>query len=554
MNYSIANDCVKVDQSHRHSSYDITDSYTYVVNALRRAMLSELTCAGIPNTYSKLTEGVHTPGLKMHKNTGRLHNEFLAHRLSMLSIALNPTEMQKNTFVLTLKKECLATQDTPISITSDDIQLFRVIDGHREHVENVEQYTVGGSVLIPTDPIVDDTISASIKKGVLLTRLYPDEELHIDMFPTVGRTCDYAGFSPLYTCTYEQHKKSNDPTSDFHFLIDSLGVHSCHSLMKMGWQVLYQKVELLQLLMQPRTVQLNFGASAPALTSILSTKNRKCWVRWSNVDFLTSLGESESFYQKHCREVLASTTSYDAPIVPTPYSKHTTVPAVDGEDIHTSSEKTKLIFAMHQPTFNDNRIFEYNASSRHYSAITEPHTTFCILKEGRTQRAMVYTPATLLQVHDSRCVLQFDSNVPDCVFEHLIDHIDGVVFAGSADGEPPVHFGKPTIARDSVRFHNDVNTGYTLIVDEEDHTLGNLVQGYMYDNLLRTDQKKNNQKKHNKEQLIALGYNKPLPSEKKIHFRFEFGKDIERKGFDTFFNKHLTNLLKEIEIMQVKIE
>ena len=91
MNYSIVKECVKVEDSFLHSSYDLKDSYTYVVNAVRRAMISELTSAGIPNTYSKLVDGVNTPGLRMHKNSGRLHNEFLAHRLSLRNKSNIPT-------------------------------------------------------------------------------------------------------------------------------------------------------------------------------------------------------------------------------------------------------------------------------------------------------------------------------------------------------------------------------------------------------------------------------------------------------------------------------
>jgi DNA-directed RNA polymerase subunit L len=294
--------------------------------------------------------------------------------------------------------------------------------------------------------------------------------------------------------------------------------------------------------MKPRTVQLHFGASFPALESIVSMKTRKCWVRWSNVDFLTSLDANESFYQKHCREILAATVAGDAPIVTTAYSKHTSVPAVDGEDIHTSSEKTKLVFATHQSTFNENGIYEYNPSARQYTRVNEPPVTYTILKEGRSQRALVYTPATIRQVHDSRCVLEFDSNVSNTVFEHLIQHIDGVVCAGSAEGEPAIHLGKPTVARDSVVIHNNNPRCYNLIVDEEDHTLGNLFQGYIYDRLLRTDKKMT----HDREHLVAVGYNKPLPSEKKIHFRFEFEKDITSKMLHTFIQKHLSSLHKDL--------
>lgn len=531
----------------RALSFTLHKSHTYVANALRRLMLSELYSAGIPNHYHNAGAGIHASGVHMIKNSGRLHNEFIAHRVSMLHLALSPEQMQLHSFVLCLQCECPSTATDPINVTSNDIRLFKIHDGEREEVEDVRPYLVKGATqLIPTDPVVDalDVGDASWPTGVLLTRLYPDEVLEIDMYPMVGRVCDYAGFSPLHTCTYEQTDNADKDTNDFAFTVNSLGSYDCNTLVAMGLRGLCEKVELTKHLLSPRTVELVVHSNTPSIHTLLSKKTTTCWVRWSNVDVLTSLGAPKSFYQKHCQEVIASSAPTDVPLVTKPYAKDKPVPGVDGEDIHTSNEKTKLVLAMHQPTFATNGIYEYNSTKRQYKLVDEPRTTYTIMKEGCTQRALVYTKATILQVHDDRCVLQFGNDVGDDVFEHLVEHIDGVVCAGAGDGEPPVHLSKPTIARDGVHVRQETDTAFRVLVDEEDHTLGNLVQGHIYNTFLRTD------KKTPKTSLLAIAYNKPLPSEKRIQFRVEFSKATSEDECRRFFTTQLNAIHKELLTME----
>lgn len=519
----------------------LTQSHTYVANALRRVMLSELYSAGIPNKYHKVGTGVHASGIHVKKNSGRLHNEFLAHRLSMLHLALAPDALQNHQFVLRLQCECPSTANDPVNVTSNDIRLFKLHDGEREEVKDLRPFLVSGATqLFPTDPQVERlaTKDHALPTGVLLTRLYPDEALEVDMFPMVGRICDYAGFSALHTCTYEQDDVN------FKFKVNSLGSYDSKTLVALGLRSLCEKVELTRHLLQPRTVELQLGTSTPSAHTLLSAQTKTCWVRWSNVDFLTSLGAPKSFYQQHCQEVLAASAPTDVPLVTKPYAKDKTVPGVDGEDVHTSVEKTKLVLAMHQPTFATNGIYEYNSTKRQYTLVEEPRATFTIMKEGCSQRALVYTPAEIVQLHDDRCVLRFGADVSVDVFEHLVQHIDGLVCAGKDDGEPPVHLVKPIVSRESVRVVPETDRTFRVWVDEEDHTLGNLVQGYIYDRLLRTDTK------NAKSTLLAVAYNKPLPSEKRIQFRFEFSQPTSQKECVDFFIKELNGILQELMSME----
>ena len=541
-----------VQNDGRKLSFVVKDSKVYVVNALRRLMLSELYCAGIPNQYHKAGAGSHSSGIHMIQNTGRLHNEFLSHRLSMLHLALDPEKWKDYAFVLTLKKDCPGTANDPMFVTSEDIKLYIIRNDNleREEVEDVVPYLVSGaSQLIPTDSVVDELFAGDdVQKGVLLTSLYPGESLEVDMYPMVGRQCDFAGFSPLYTCTYEQLGLEPTPKThyDFKYSVHGLGSYNPKKLVSQGLQGLCNKLRLTSHMIQPRTVELSFGSEVSSLHNHISSKTRQCWIRWSNVDFLTSLGLPESYYQQHCREVIASTVASDIPLVLKPYSKKVSIPGVDKEDIHNSPEKTKLVLAMHQPTFATNGLYEYNSSKRQYTLVKEKHVAFTIMKEGHCQRAMIYTPATIVQTYSNRCVVQFNSAIDDVIFEHLVQHIDGVVCASAEEGEPPMHLDRPIVGRDPIQLRCHTEKIFTMIVDEEDHTLGNLVQGFIYDSFLAQKAAKNPQS------LVAIAYNKPLPSEKKIQFRFEFQKNITEKELVSFFTQQLDTICDKLVEMKKK--
>ena len=91
-----------LSDENRQLQFILGDSHTYVANALRRTLLSDIRCSGIENAYISDTQ---VTGIHIHENTGRLHNEFLSHRLSMIPLALDPKVMQVHTFKLKLTKE-----------------------------------------------------------------------------------------------------------------------------------------------------------------------------------------------------------------------------------------------------------------------------------------------------------------------------------------------------------------------------------------------------------------------------------------------------------------
>ena len=113
----------------------VQDIKTYEINALRRTIMTDLRCVGIPDTYlpEKSNGRRCPPGVYIAHNMGRLHNEFLRHRLSMLPVKLTPQDLLDDQY-----KFCLSvTQDTilagePHNVTSKDITVEKWDEEKRE--------------------------------------------------------------------------------------------------------------------------------------------------------------------------------------------------------------------------------------------------------------------------------------------------------------------------------------------------------------------------------------------------------------------------------------
>ena len=606
----------KHDAATRSLTFTLHNTPVYFANALRRVLLAELVVSGVPNAYKRKKPTTKqgkphrlTGGVIVHTNTGRLHNEMLLHRLSLLPIGLDPRKWQRpahgETLCMTLRKSCPADANEPVVVTSRDITLTRVklrspdADTSPDMLPNDVSNTLSnddGTTENTTTENASDPPHTSLhtrttqvaafvppsQQGVMLTRLYPDEALDIDLYPDVDCAGNYAGYAPLYTCTYV--RDTTHPTThhahSFAFTLQGVGTHPCDTLVRTGLDVLSRKLTCVSALLQPRTVELDFGTRFPALHALVQSGST-CWVRWSNHDYLAM--QHEHIHESHVQEVIATTTDDDAPVqVDTPFAQDVRVPAVDGEDIPDTPDTVKHVLAMHQPHFGDNGVYEYHTSTRKYTRSTSsPPPLYIIAKDGRTRCGMVYTPADVVLVHDTRMVLRFSSDIPEHVFDHIKQNIDGCVCDGvltDTDAlaaqmdtlgvsspkknkkkptvtslSPPVHVFAPHVAREALQMsHDDTRTLHELHVDNEDHTLGNLVQGYVYDWFLRTNKALSPADKKDAQGLVAMGYKQPLPSKRRISFRAEFEHPLDHAAFVACFTRWLARAHEVVESVKDK--
>lgn len=174
-------------------SFTIGDAELSLVNACRRIILSEIPTVGFAFDASDIEHS----DIKIAKNTCSLHNEFLAHRISLVPLCfdeneINSFEASKYKFVLKKENNTLEA----IDVTTND---FEILD------ETDKKYPLEfKNRILPKN---------SITKGhILLTKLKPNlydenttpkgESLDIECFPSIGIGMKHARWSPVSQCSY----------------------------------------------------------------------------------------------------------------------------------------------------------------------------------------------------------------------------------------------------------------------------------------------------------------------------------------------------------------
>jgi DNA-directed RNA polymerase subunit L len=165
-------------------SFKIENEDVALVNALRRIVLSE-----IPNVAFDASKDIN-----IIVNTCSLHNEFIAHRLSLIPICLSEKEIEsfepdKYKFVLNVKNR----SSSLLNVTTKDFDIYDK-EGKpfsREFVEKV----------FPKNPETGEYI--------LITKLKPNnldntkgDALHLEAHASLGIARNNACWSPVSLCTF----------------------------------------------------------------------------------------------------------------------------------------------------------------------------------------------------------------------------------------------------------------------------------------------------------------------------------------------------------------
>ena len=164
--------------------FTIKNVDTAYVNAFRRIILSE-----IPNVafYFDAYDIEHND-IKIITNTGILHNEFIAHRISLVPLHFDPEDfknLDKYKFVLHVKN----TGRSVLNVTTQDFEIY--YDNEKVEKERI----------LPKNDFTKDYI--------LLTKLKPNlhdlqngQELHIECTPSIGIGKEHARWSPVSQCCF----------------------------------------------------------------------------------------------------------------------------------------------------------------------------------------------------------------------------------------------------------------------------------------------------------------------------------------------------------------
>ena len=172
-------------------SFEINDVDVSLVNSLRRIILSEIPNVGF---FFKVSDHFVNSDIIFHKNDTPLHNEFMAHRFSMIPLCFNPEEiaewdMASYTFVIDVKN----TTQSMMDVTTEH---FNIID--KDGKEMPRSFT---KRVFPPNEITKDYI--------LLTKLPAHTEsgdnspaFHVEARAQKGIPKDCTAWNTVSLCTF----------------------------------------------------------------------------------------------------------------------------------------------------------------------------------------------------------------------------------------------------------------------------------------------------------------------------------------------------------------
>jgi len=219
--------------------FDIENMDLAIVNGIRRTILADIPNLGL------LGEGDVT--VEIQRNTGPLHNELMAHRISMIPIHFTEEEVE--------------------SFTEGDYEFSCSIKNHEQTIMNVTTKHLQGTR--QAVPLSDKELArlfphnSITNQHVLITRLRPGEELAFTAKVIKSTAKEHSSFSPVSLCAFFYHQdpakaedakgvldkeraylknKLGDPTS-IHFMIEPEEGLSAKYLVAKALEILLEKIE-----------------------------------------------------------------------------------------------------------------------------------------------------------------------------------------------------------------------------------------------------------------------------------------------------------------------
>ena len=161
--------------------FTLSDTTTTIANTLRRAILTGTRSVGF---RAELTNA-DDPGIVITKNTSAVFNEMLAHRLTLLPIALPFEEAVEYTFTLAVANDTRAVKH----VTAHDFVVTKGAD------------PVPSKAVFPADPITGQA-SLLVSLRPHWNPEQPPEEIELTAVPVVGTGKDHMGFCPVSQCSF----------------------------------------------------------------------------------------------------------------------------------------------------------------------------------------------------------------------------------------------------------------------------------------------------------------------------------------------------------------
>jgi len=185
--------------------FTLEGTSTTVANTVRRCIMSNTRSVGF---RANLTDAAN-PGIFIRKNNAVIFNEMLAHRLTLVPLAVRRIDEFDPKSI-----ECVSKirNESPnlLHVTAADIKVVQKTAGVDEEIPS--------SALFPPDPITGDTC--------LITTLRPAtgsvvEEIDLTAYPVIGTGAQFMGFCPVSQCSYG-NTEDPDPVRQEQFFFEWL--------------------------------------------------------------------------------------------------------------------------------------------------------------------------------------------------------------------------------------------------------------------------------------------------------------------------------------------
>lgn len=180
--------------------FTLEGSTSTVANTLRRCILTETRSVGFRADLTKATD----PGITIRKNTSVIFNEMLAHRLTLIPLAVvrldefEPTNYKCVLNVKNNRKGPLTANEEILHVTAADFRL------HEKQADGsfVDLGLPAAGAMFPPDPITGQT-SLIVSLRPQWNPEQPPEEVDLTALPVIGTGRDHMGFCPVSQCSFE---------------------------------------------------------------------------------------------------------------------------------------------------------------------------------------------------------------------------------------------------------------------------------------------------------------------------------------------------------------
>lgn len=173
--------------------FDIYGLDAPIANAIRRILLSEVPTIAIENVF-------------IHCNTSIMHDEMLAHRLGLIPLKIDPKPFEiwkkgdpvtpANTVKFSLKAKCEMNRGAPRDGEAPPDVLYK---GSKVLSSSIEHVPFGGA---EQDKVLGDQAPRPVHHDILLCKLRPGQEIHVEMDATKNIGKEHAKWSPVCTAGY----------------------------------------------------------------------------------------------------------------------------------------------------------------------------------------------------------------------------------------------------------------------------------------------------------------------------------------------------------------